>query len=195
VYRFLMISLKTLANFLDNFIIVVMVALPYFLSLRTSMIITISVAVALFGFQYYLLRKGIIKSFPKLIDVTVFLLSIALLVVDYYIPDKDREEFEKMIPVFIYGSFFLMAFVSILFNRPFTMQFAKNSTPSSVWTQPGFLKVNEKITYVWMLAFLTMTASSSIPVMFNVSNTGKIISTAVIPVVLIILTKRYRGGY
>jgi len=190
-----MISLKTLANFLDNFIIVVMVALPYFLSLRTSMIITISVAVALFGFQYYLLRKGIIKSFPKLIDVTVFLLSIALLVVDYYIPDKDREEFEKMIPVFIYGSFFLMAFVSILFNRPFTMQFAKNSTPSSVWTQPGFLKVNEKITYVWMLAFLTMTASSSIPVMFNVSNTGKIISTAVIPVVLIILTKRYRGGY
>ena len=189
-----MISLKTISNVLDKLIIVIMVALPYFLSIKISMFITIGVSAVLMIFQYYLLRKDVIKTFPKMIDVTVLVLSIAILIADYYVPDENRKEFEKMIPLFVYGSFFVMAFVSILFSRPFTMQYAKNSVPKAVWQRPEFLEINEKITYVWLVAFLLMAGSSAIPLMFTLSNTMEIIFTAVLPTVLIFLARKYRGG-
>jgi hypothetical protein len=90
-----MVVLKTVANILDKLVIVTLVALPYYFKVRTSMFITIGITIFLLAFQYYILQKNVIKTFPKIIDVTVLLLSIALLTADYFIPEESREEFEK----------------------------------------------------------------------------------------------------
>lgn len=191
-----MVVLKTVANILDKLVIVTLVTLPYYFKVRTSMFITIGITIFLLAFQYYLLQKNVIKTFPKIIDVTVLLLSIALLTADYFIPEESREEFEKMRPLFIYGSFFTMAFLSLLFNHPFTTQYAKNSNtiPESAWVTPRFLEVNKKITFVWMVSFLLMSISSSVPLMTNVSKTMNIILSAMVPVILIFITMIYKGG-
>ena len=188
-----MIKLKTIANLLDKLFIVTLVALPHYFKMRTALFIIIGITLSFLAFQYYLFRINTIKTFPKIFNIMVLLLSIALLATDYLIPEKSREEFEKMRPLFIYGSFFTMAFLSLLFNRPFTTQYSKNSNtiPKTSWKSSKLLEVNKKITFVRMLSFLLMFVSSSIPLITDVSKTANIILTLVIPLVLIFLTMWY----
>ncbi|AKD97822.1 MULTISPECIES: hypothetical protein [Rhodococcus] len=47
----------------------------------------------------------------------------------------------------------VFAFGSILLRNPFTLQYAKESTPEEYWTTPLFLRINYVITAVWALAF------------------------------------------
>lgn len=47
----------------------------------------------------------------------------------------------------------VFAFGSILLRNPFTMQYAKESTPEEYWTTSLFLRINYVITAVWALAF------------------------------------------
>jgi hypothetical protein len=51
----------------------------------------------------------------------------------------------------------LVAWFSIVVRKPFTMAFAKQSTPKEIWAEPRFLKVNMTITAFWAAAF-TITA-------------------------------------
>jgi hypothetical protein len=53
--------------------------------------------------------------------------------------------------------------VSVLIKKPFTLQYARASTPPEVWDSPGFLYVNNLITYVWIAAMAVMTALALIP--------------------------------
>ena len=48
---------------------------------------------------------------------------------------------------------------SILVRRPFTLQYAKEGTPSEVWDTPEFLRVNYQIAWVWAVAFFIEAAS------------------------------------
>lgn len=48
---------------------------------------------------------------------------------------------------------------SILVRRPFTLQYAKDGTPSEVWDTPEFLRVNYQIAWVWAVAFFIEAAS------------------------------------
>ena len=47
----------------------------------------------------------------------------------------------------------VFAFGSILLRNPFTLQYAKESTPEEYWATPLFLHINYVITAVWALAF------------------------------------------
>jgi hypothetical protein len=51
----------------------------------------------------------------------------------------------------------LVAWFSIAVRKPFTMAFAKQSTPKEIWGEPRFLKVNMTITAFWAAMF-TITA-------------------------------------
>ncbi|GAA1933464.1 hypothetical protein [Streptantibioticus ferralitis] len=51
----------------------------------------------------------------------------------------------------------LVAWFSMAVRKPFTMDFAKQSTPKEIWTEPRFLKVNMTISAFWAAAF-TVTA-------------------------------------
>ena len=47
----------------------------------------------------------------------------------------------------------LVAWFSLAVGKPFTMGFAKLSTPPEVWKEPRFLKVNTTITTFWAASF------------------------------------------
>jgi hypothetical protein len=48
----------------------------------------------------------------------------------------------------------LVAWFSIAVRKPFTMAFAKASTPEEIWAEPRFLKVNMTITAFWAAMFI-----------------------------------------
>lgn len=43
---------------------------------------------------------------------------------------------------------------SILVRQPFTIQYAKESAPKELWTNPVFIHVNYVLTWVWAVAFI-----------------------------------------
>jgi hypothetical protein len=48
---------------------------------------------------------------------------------------------------------------SMAIRRPFTLQYARESVPSTLWDDPRFIRVNYVITAVWALAFLILIAA------------------------------------
>ena len=54
----------------------------------------------------------------------------------------------------------LMAGVSLLVKRPFTLEYAKQSVSESVWATPQFYRINQLITIVFFLVFGTDTVIS-----------------------------------
>jgi hypothetical protein len=76
----------------------------------------------------------------------------------------------------------VIALGSILIRRPFTLGYAKESTPKEFWDSPAFLRTNYVITWAWALAFIVAAVSGFIgdAVIDNSDNlwTGWIIQTA-----------------
>lgn len=47
----------------------------------------------------------------------------------------------------------VIVLVSLAIGRPFTLQYARESTSPDIWNHPQFLSVNRRITLVWAAAF------------------------------------------
>lgn len=76
----------------------------------------------------------------------------------------------------------VIALGSILIRSPFTLGYAKESTPREFWDSPAFLRTNYVITWAWAIAFIVAAVSGYIgdAVIDNDNNlwTGWIIQTA-----------------
>jgi hypothetical protein len=76
---------------------------------------------------------------------------------------------------------FLLVFGTVVVRRPFTLQYARESTPEEYWHTPQFLHVNYVITWAWVAAFFIEAASGLFgdAVLHNSNNiwTGWIIQT------------------
>lgn len=76
----------------------------------------------------------------------------------------------------------VFALGSIAVRQPFTLQYAKESAPKEMWTNPVFLHVNYVLTWVWAVAFIIGAASGFYgdAVLENSNNmwTGWVIQTA-----------------
>ena len=76
----------------------------------------------------------------------------------------------------------VIAVGSMLIRQPFTLGYAKESTPERFWSSPAFIRTNYVITGAWALAFLVAAVSGFIgdAVLDNSNNlwTGWIIQTA-----------------
>jgi hypothetical protein len=53
----------------------------------------------------------------------------------------------------------VIAAISLLVRRPFTLGIAKQSAPREVWSRRGFVRANVVITSVWMAAFAVTAAT------------------------------------
>ena len=58
---------------------------------------------------------------------------------------------------------FLIVLISILIGKPFTLQYARKSTPRELWDEPGFVYVCWLLAWVWAAAMGFMTIVSLIP--------------------------------
>lgn len=56
----------------------------------------------------------------------------------------------------------LLVLFSTLIHKPFTLQYAREDTPSENWNQPAFIRTNYVITAVWAGAFAVMVAADLI---------------------------------
>jgi len=86
------------------------------------------------------------------------------------------------------GSFAVMAWISLIIKKPFTLQYAKERVPKEKWDSPVFFKVNMIITLLWAICMTVSTLSS----IFNYQQT--LISIIAI-VIAIIGTKRIPEYY
>ena len=58
---------------------------------------------------------------------------------------------------------FAIVLISILIGKPFTLQYARKSTPRELWNEPGFVYVCQLLAWVWAGAMAFMTIVSLIP--------------------------------
>jgi hypothetical protein len=56
----------------------------------------------------------------------------------------------------------LFAIVTLLIRRPFTMAYAKDTTPAEYWDSPQFKKINYAISAAWALSFTVSAVSGAI---------------------------------
>lgn len=55
---------------------------------------------------------------------------------------------------------FVIALISMLIKKPFTIQYAKEKVPKELWDKPGFYSTNLIITEVWCATFALITVLS-----------------------------------
>lgn len=58
------------------------------------------------------------------------------------------------------GGLFVIIAGSLVVRRPFTLQYAKEEAPKSVWNDPRFLQINDRLTAAW-------TAASAVNLLAN----------------------------
>ena len=68
----------------------------------------------------------------------------------------------------------LIVFISIIVRKPFTLQYAMETTPKERWSSPSFIHANYIITWAWLVAFLFMSLPPAasllgveVPILFN----------------------------
>lgn len=84
------------------------------------------------------------------------------------------------------GTLFVIALVSIIIRKPFTIQYAKETVEEKYWQSELFLKINYHITFAWTLGFALMSIISAIDLIiepqknFYLHYAGTIISLGLI---------------
>jgi hypothetical protein len=97
---------------------------------------------------------------PKVLEIGSLVTFILLVIMAYTTSDHFLEQW---IQPMTSCAIFLIALVSVLIGRPFTMEYARESVSADVAEKPDFLLVNRIITWVWVAAFFVMTVSAFIP--------------------------------
>jgi hypothetical protein len=82
----------------------------------------------------------------------------------------DREWFERFANPLSNGALTAIALVSIAVGEPFTLQYARESTPERFWHAPAFVRANYLISTVWMVAFAVQTASTLVAALWPVDH-------------------------
>lgn len=55
----------------------------------------------------------------------------------------------------------LVILASLALRQPFTLQYARERVPETVWSQPGFVRTNYIITTVWAIAFAVVVLAEA----------------------------------
>lgn len=95
-------------------------------------------------FEFKGLKKGFILSWGTLIFFIFMFISVIILRNQYII---------KYAWIFSNGALALIAWISILIHKPFTIQYAKEKVSKDKWEHPLFLRINYLLTTVWGLIF------------------------------------------
>lgn len=105
----------------------------------------IAAAVTSIIFEYKGLRKKFILSWVTLL----FFIFMFITVIMY-----DSKWVMQHAWVLSNSALALVAWLSILIRRPFTLQYAKETVPSAKWDHPIFWRINYLLTITWGMIFL-----------------------------------------
>ena len=126
-------------------------------------VMQIACVVALFVIvpsAYYLVRRGSPSAIVKSIVVFIVLSTVCL----WLLPVHIAVIASRFSVALLYIVLFLFAIGPILLGRePFTVYFAKKSTPPAVWETDIFKKINFNMTLVWAGIFAACAVSAGTP--------------------------------
>ncbi len=165
--------MKLLLSFLPWIIFLV---LQHYTGAATAL--SVSIFVLILSPERKRLKKGFLVGW-------VVLLSMVGLLILCLVPFKVPVMLKTSIMT---GSFAIMAWISLIVNKPFTIQYAKEEVPKDKWNTPGFLKVNQIVTAVWAIA---MTSNTLLPI-FGYHSVYVSIATILISIVF---TKKFPEYY
>jgi hypothetical protein len=98
-------------------------------------------------------RDRLRRRSAKLLDLGAFVLFGALAVVTLA---SGHEPGVLAVRARVDAGILAIVVLSLAVGRPFTLDYAKERVPESVWGRPEFLAVNNRITRVWAGAFAAM---------------------------------------
>lgn len=96
----------------------------------------------------------------QLLDIGGLIFFAAAFITGIFVDD---DAIERWMNPASNAAIFLIALVSVLIGRPFVRDFAIKTVPAEVATSDRFLKVTDRLTWVWIAAFAVMTISAAIP--------------------------------
>lgn len=114
--------------------------------LETAIIVA---TIASFLFDFKRLKKGFVLN----VGTILFFIFIFIAVIIF-----KNEWIARHAGFLSNGALALIAWISILIRKPFTIQYAKETVPSDKWQHPLFIKINYLLTTVWGIIFLIGTA-------------------------------------
>lgn len=136
----------------------------------------------------------VVHMSPKLLDVAGILFFGVLVVVGIVGSDDTREWLELYAGELSNVVIFAIALLSILIRMPFTIQYARESTPREYWDSPVFLRINYVITWAWVAAFAVMAISGYIAD-GPLDDPDNIWLNWVIPIGALVLAVRFTSWY
>jgi hypothetical protein len=130
----------------------------------------------------------------KLLDAATVLFFAALVVVSVVTSRHDVSQLDKYSQALSSGALGLIALGSIVFGHPFTIDYAKESTPPEVWGTPVFKHVNLVLTAVWTVVFLVCGVLGLLAVHAHTKGVQDWLNWY-IPIVLIVIGIRLNTWY
>ncbi len=133
---------------------------------NASFVVAVSVALAL---AVAVNIVALARRTPLMVLEVGSAVSFAVfLVLALTLPDTTLERWIQ--PLGNFGLFAVVV-VSVLIGRPFTEQYARQSTPPELWDEPGFVYVCRLLAWVWVGVMAFMTAVAAIPPLVDGSAT------------------------
>jgi hypothetical protein len=134
---------------------------------------------------------GLVKTFPKILDVGLAKINLALLI--YEIVAHPSDDWSRnWNGTIINLSLALLVILSIILGKPFTIQYAMDSVLPQYWDTPSFKQTNYFISSVWAALFLVNAGLGFLSLYLYPTNT---IAKVVPPIVLLVAVFRFSSFY
>jgi hypothetical protein len=98
-------------------------------------------------------------SAPKMLEYSDVVYFLALAIVVAFASDDTLDWLERWGGEMANIALLVITLGSVLIRRPFTLPYAKESTPEEHWHTAEFMRVNYLISWVWVAAFAIEAAS------------------------------------
>lgn len=96
--------------------------------------------------DFHELKKGFILTWGTFIFFSLLLLTTLLTAASW------PEQYANLIAN---SALAAIVWFSLLINKPFTLQYARQQVPEKYWQTQTFIRINQIITLVWGLSFIT----------------------------------------
>jgi hypothetical protein len=142
-----------LRKLLDWGVLIIMLVIPAFTSSYVVVYaVPLVVGIILFIFNGIRYQYGWIKIFPKVFEVGMLLINLVLVIFEIVeAPSHDWNV--QWSNVLTTSPLLALTIFSIIIDRPFTIEFAKEQVSESKWESPIFLSINLHVTCCWAVEF------------------------------------------
>jgi hypothetical protein len=129
---------------------------------------------------------------PKSLDLGTIAFFALISILAIFLDRKDLSWLEDWSQVISSGALAAIAFISLAY-RPFTEEYARDTTPPEVWDTHGFKLINRQLTTFWGVVF-ALTAISGV-IAIKGSHSSRAFFTWILPIILVVggfkLQRRY----